>query len=332
MKKTITLLALLIFGIAKSQTTADFESFSLPADSFYYDAAGTDWQTSNAIFQYDWTTSFGGFWSGGFAYTNKNNPDSGNYRHLYNCAAGKGYNLSNYYATGQPGSFIKVKAPSNAVLGFYVTNTTYAYMSMKNGDAFARKFGDTTGTGCLCPQGSVRDSLVLSVVGYSGGVLKNDTVQFFLADFRFSNNSLDYILKSWQWVDCSTLGAVDSISFFMTSSDNGMWGMNTPAFFSIDNFTTGQGVGIAENSSFQSINLFPNPVNDFLNINFKTEQPVEISIHIYNSLGRLVKEEKINFMDGNNNYSIDLNNLNSGLYFIEIAGDNRKQNFKLIKN
>ncbi len=324
MKKIITLLALLIFGLTKSQTTADFESFSLPADSFYYDVAGTDWQTTNAIFQYGWNTSFGGFWSDGFAYTNKQNPDSGNYRHLYNCAAGKGYNLSNYYATGQPGSFIKVKSPYNSVSGFYVTNTTYAYMSMKNGDGFAKKFGGVSGND--------KDTLVLSVYGYSGGVLKNDTVHFFLADFRFSNNAFDYILKTWQWVDCSSLGAVDSIGFYMTSSDNGSFGMNTPAFFSIDNFTTAQGIGIAENSSFQNINLFPNPANDVVNINLISEQPVNTTINIYNSIGALLKTEFVSFHSGNNNYSLDINDLNSGLYFVEILGDNRKQNFKLIKN
>lgn len=324
MKKTITLLALLIFGITKSQSVADFESFSLPADSFYYNSSGTDWQTTNASFQYDWTTSFGGFWSGGFAYTNKQNPDSGNYRHLYNCAAGKGYNLSNYYATGQTGGIIKLKAPYNGVNGFYVTNTTYAYMSMKNGDAFAKKFGGVTGND--------KDSLVLSVVGYSGGVLKNDTVEFFLADFRSSNNSLDYILKSWQWVDCSKLGAVDSIAFFMTSSDNGTWGMNTPGFFSIDNFTTAQGIGIVENSFIQNINLFPNPATDILNINLISEQPVNTTLNIFNSIGVLVKTEYISFNSGNNNYSVNINNLNSGLYFVEIISDNRKQNLKLIKN
>ena len=323
MKKTITLLTLFLFGITKSQSIADFESFSLPADSFYYDAAGADWQTTNASFQYDWTTSFGGFWSGGFAYTNKNNPDSGNYRHLYNCAAGKGYNLSNYYATGQPGGFIRIKSPYNGVSGFYVTNTTYAYKSMKNGDAFAKKFGG--------PTGNDKDSLVLSVYGYSGGVLKNDTVHFFLADFRNSNNSFDYILKTWQWVDCSSLGAVDSIGFFMTSSDNGTWGMNTPAFFSIDNFTTAQGVGIAENSFQQNINLFPNPASESINLHLSTEQSFNGTVNIFNSIGTLVKTEIIEFTSGENNYQIDLRNFNQGLYFIELIGDNKKQNIKFIK-
>lgn len=323
MKKIITLLTFLIFGITRSQSVADFESFSLPTDSFYYDAGGADWQTSNAIFQYGWNTSFGGFWSDGFAYTNKKDTSNGGFTNLYNCAAYNGYNLSNYYVTGQPGGFIKVKAPSTGVMGFYVTNTTYAYKSMKSGDAFAKKFGG--------PSGNDKDSLVLSVYGYSGGVLKNDTVHFFLADFRFSNNAFDYILKTWQWVDCSKLGAVDSIGFFMTSSDNGSFGMNTPAFFSIDNLTTGQGVGIAENSFQQNINLFPNPANELTTLNLVSEKPFVAAINIYNSIGALIRTETIEFNAGETNYNVDLKDLNSGFYFIELIGDNKKQNIKLIK-
>lgn len=320
MKKTITLLALLIFGISKSQIVADFESFSLPADSFYYNAAGNDWQTSNAFFQYGWNTSFGGYWSDGFAYTNKKDTTN---KDLYNCAAYNGYNSSNYYATGQPGGFIKIKAPSTGVNGFYVTNTTYAYKSMKYGDAFAKKFGGASGND--------KDTLVLSVYGYSGGVLKNDTVHFFLADFRFSNNAFDYILKTWQWVDCSKLGAVDSVGFFMTSSDNGSFGMNTPAFFSIDNFTTAQGVGIAENSFHQNINLFPNPANESTTVSLVSEKAFTASINIYNSIGALIRTESVDFSIGENNYNIDLNDLSNGFYFIELVGDNKKQTIKFIK-
>ncbi len=320
MKKTITLLVLLIFGITQSQNVADFESFSLPANSFYYNAGGADWQTTNASFQYD----YAGYWSAGFAYTNIMNVDSGNYRWLYNCAAGKGYNLSNYYATGQPGSFIRVKSPYNGVNGFYVTNSTYAYMSMKNGDSFAKKFGGVSGND--------PDFFKLTVRAYRNGTLKPDSSEFYLADFRFSNNSLDYISKSWQWVDCSNLGAVDSVTFLLYSSDNGSFGMNTPAYFSIDNFTTAQGVGIAEISSFQSINLFPNPTTGIVNLNLRSENTFNASIKIYNSIGALAKTESVDFISGSNNYSIDLSNLSSGMYFIEIAGENKKQNFKLIKN
>jgi hypothetical protein len=194
---------------------------------------------------------------------------------------------------------------------------------MKNGDAFAKKFGGATGND--------PDFLKLTVKGYSGGTLKPDSIEFYLADFRFNNNSLDYILKTWQWVDCSTLGAVDSVTFYMYSSDNSFGFMNTPAFFSIDNFTTAQGVGIAEHSFNQKINLFPNPANTSTTIHLVSEKAFTGSLSIYNSIGALMRTEIVAFNAGETNYSVDLTGLNKGFYYIELIGDNKKQNIKFIK-
>lgn len=138
--------------------------------------------------------------------------------------------------------------------------------------------------------------------------------------------------KTWQWVDCTNLGVVDSVTFFLYSSDVGSFGMNTPAFFSIDNFTTGQNVGIAENSFIQTINLFPNPANDIVNFHFKTESTMNSTISIYNSIGALVKTETTIFNSDYNTISLDIQDLNSGLYFVEIVADTKKQTIKLIKN
>ena len=45
----------------------------------------------------------------------------------------------------------------------------------------------------------------------------------------------EYIDK-WTYVDLSQFGPVDAIKFTLTSSDTGEAGMNTPAYFCIDNF------------------------------------------------------------------------------------------------
>jgi len=61
-------------------------------------------------------------------------------------------------------------------------------------------------------------------------------VEFYLADFQFTDNAFDYILDGWTWVDLSSLGsAVKTLEFALSSSDTGMWGMNTPAYFALDN-------------------------------------------------------------------------------------------------
>jgi hypothetical protein len=43
-------------------------------------------------------------------------------------------------------------------------------------------------------------------------------------------------IDKWTYVDLTEFGKVDAIFFTLTSSDNGDYGMNTPAYFCMDNF------------------------------------------------------------------------------------------------
>jgi hypothetical protein len=98
---------------------------------------------------------------------------------------------------------------------------------MRDGDTFAKKFGGDFGNDA--------DWLKLTISGFIGGNPTGAFIDFYLADFRFSNNSQDYIIDEWTAVDFSPLGSADQIRFSMSSSDNGAFGMNTPSFFAIDN-------------------------------------------------------------------------------------------------
>jgi hypothetical protein len=118
---------------------------------------------------------------------------------------------------------------ADVVSGLYLTNTTYAYLSMLNGDAFAKKFGGADGTD--------EDWFLLTIHGYdeSGGLA--NSFDFYLADFRSANSVDDYIIDSWTWVDLTALGEVKSLGFEMSSSDVSFGFMNTPGYFALDDFT-----------------------------------------------------------------------------------------------
>lgn len=329
MKKQILTAATLVncfIGLHAQTYTETFESFSLPNNSFYKDTTGADWQTTNAIFRYNWDNSWG-YWSEGMAYTNVNDSTDGNFTNLYGCISYKGYNNSNYYVTGQNFATIVLKSPYQIVDGFYITNTTYAAKVMKYGNSFSRAFGDTTGTGCGCPQGSYPDWFKITIKGYKNGIMLNDSVEFYLADYRFSNNSQDYIVWNWQWVNCSSLGSVDSIQFFMYSSDVGQWGINTPTYFSIDNFTTSGTAGIQSYSSHIT-RVFPNPLKDKLMIQFKESGMYKI--RIMNILGNVLQEMVLN---GSVHHpsEILMGNYETGSYIIEISNNNLVEKHLIIK-
>ena len=89
--------------------------------------------------------------------------------------------------------------------GVYLTNTTYAYFSMLNGDAFAKQFGGASGDD--------PDWFLLSILAFDAGGAETGSLDFYLADFRSADNDLDYILDAWTYLDLSALGPVKSLRF-----------------------------------------------------------------------------------------------------------------------
>lgn len=320
MKKTITLLASIMFlsKLAFSQTTAvsDFERFVLPADSFYFNQNGDDFTDTNATFQYDYDMIFM-YWSGGFSYSNINDSTTSGYTNQYASKAFTGYNNSTNYAVSQNNSLIKLSGASlgRPVSGFYITNSTYAHNSMRDGDMFAKKFGGVTGND--------PDWFKLTVRKYYGGVMTNDSVTFYLADFRFSNNNNDYILKNWQWLSLTSLGNVDSLVFKLSSSDVGAFGMNTPAYFCMDNFTSTVPVGI-ESFSNTGISVFPNPCYNIFNIKGNGIQSLSVSD---------IQGKVIYTIENNNEELIQINSASweKGVYIVKLIGNNDSKSIRIIK-
>ncbi|HOZ88341.1 MAG TPA: DUF4465 domain-containing protein, partial [Bacteroidia bacterium] len=303
-KMILTTVAFAALSGSAQITLADFETFTLTPGSAYSPTTSTPFQTPNAVFQYQYDSGFN-YWSGGFAYTNDYDSVTAGFGNLYGVRALKGFNNSAIYVVGQDRAVIKTTAvPQTTVAGFYITNTTYAYKSMAKGDAFARKFGDTTGTGSgtTIPQGAYPDFFKVIVKGYNNGALKNDSVTVMLADFTFTNNSQDFILSSWQFVNTAAIGEVDSIQFFIRSTDMSFGFINTPTFFAIDNFTTGRYDVTALKPSFANIaeiNVYPNPSDNAITIDVIGLLATPATAVLTDAGGKLVQSTVISGASGN---------------------------------
>ena len=102
---------------------------------------------------------------------------------------------------------------------------------MRDGDSFAKKFGGTSGND--------PDFFRLTNNGLNALSQPTGSVDFYLADYRFSNNASDYIVTSWTAVDLSSLSAsTNALTFSVASSDVGGSGINTPTYFAADQITT----------------------------------------------------------------------------------------------
>ncbi len=293
----ILVLGLAFIGTAKAQSIEEgFEDVVLDSGQvingingekvFDFTKLPTGYSLKMPI-QYD--TSWGGYWSGGWAISKQIDGSTGpsNFiKHLY-CAKpafgsernAKGKFNGKAFAVGMNGAYFIQNSTSNE--GLYqidVTNSTYAYNSMKNGDNFAKKFGGSTGNDA--------DSFVLNIKFFvDTQYVKSKRVV--LADFRFADNSKDYILDSWQTVNLPTYfpeGFVDSISFELESSDNGQFGMNTPGFFCVDNILYGHWLSAKKLNTLQA-KVFPNPAKDVVEI--QTQHPAK-TIEVIDIAGRTV--------------------------------------------
>ncbi len=228
MRYITTIAAVLFLAGAAMADDATFEEMPLAAESFFNgsDSSG-DFSSGGFQFNNNYDTLFGS-WDG-WAVSNITDNSTPGWGNQYSAIPGIGAGGSSNYGVG----FIGFVEPPEARLGgsrvidgAHFSNTTYAYLSMFNGDAFAKKFGGATGDD--------EDWFLLTVTGFNGAV-ETGTVDFYLADFRFADNGLDYIVDDWTWVDLTSLGEVTSVEFALSSSDVGSFGMNTPAYFAMDN-------------------------------------------------------------------------------------------------
>ncbi len=215
-----------------SYSVVDFEDLTLANENYWNGSDGSGrFNSGMMVFENEYTAAWGS-WSK-WAYSNTSDTTTPGDVNQYSAITGLGMDATSgkSYAVSYAPTVVSTIFNDNSthyIEGFYVTNSTYATLSMEQGDSWTKKFGGA--------DGNDPDYYKLIISGWAKGV-ETATVEFYLADFRFADNSKDYIIKTWQWVDLSSLGKVDDIQFSLESSDEDpTWGMNNPAYFCADNF------------------------------------------------------------------------------------------------
>jgi len=75
------------------------------------------------------------------------------------------------------------------------------------------------------------------------------------------------------------------------------------------------------------IEIYPNPINDFLNIRLFEPDVNNLNISIYDQLGREKIHQTINGHGG----QVDVSALSPGIYLLRVQGTDRSYVYKLIK-
>jgi hypothetical protein len=207
----------------------DFETLQIPQSGYWNGSDGSGSFTAGTLkFENQYSKSWG-TWAG-FSYSQKNDVTTAGYTNEFSVydSSNKLNKFAVFYPSFEQSLFVSFPSGEEHVIkSMDMCNNTYAGLSMKNGDSYSKKFGGASGTD--------QDWFKVTVYGFSKSGAKVSSLDIYLADFRFSDSSKDYILSKWTNFDLSSLGKVHQITFVFSSSDNGLFGINTPTYVCLDN-------------------------------------------------------------------------------------------------
>ena len=165
----------------------------------------------------------------GFTYTNCANDSTPGFNNL-SAITKSGVKSDTYFIVNTGGASYNLPAEitfkdgkAYNVKECYVTNSTYAYLAIKNQD-------DGNGEYCMVKKFEEGDWFALTITGYYNDEVTDSKIVVLAQG--------DDLLDTWEKVDLTNLGKVDKISFSLESTDNDpIWGMNTPSYFCLDQLT-----------------------------------------------------------------------------------------------
>lgn len=324
MKKIYTLVAaFVVAGTINAQTTIDFENHPLAGAESHdngndgigaFDFGGTT---------FDYSYNMAGNYFSGFAISNHTDVTTGGWTNQYSSYTGGGASGSSNYAIFYDFSNggINTNNSTMRIDSFELTNTTYAYLSMRDGDGYGKQFGSIYDADGIVDNTNGEDYFKVWIYGENFDQTEIDSIEFYLADYRFADSTQDYIIDAWNTIDFSGFAFdVASVRFAFASSDVNSFGIKTPAYLAIDNVSTQSNVGINTQLAAH-YEMYPNPVVDVLTINGGNGR-----IEITNAYGQVIIDEVHNSIS-----KIDVSELASGVYFVTLIDDFGTRTQQLLK-
>ena len=253
--KAITILSLILCTfthVASAAITVNFDELSTytatTLTGSYYNgySGGVDnsngWNSGGAFFSNTNGVNFGYPYWYGWSYSNVNDTITAGFGNQYASVTGTGIGGSGNYAIAYDDGVYFNLPTDQRIETLSISNTTYTYFTMRDGNQFSTKFGG--------PNGNEPDFFKVTFNGFSElGATGSSTgsTDFYLADFRNNNNTPNYIVNDWRSVNLTGLGNARSISLTFDGSDKGDFGLNTPKFAAFDNIVFS---AVPEPSSF----------------------------------------------------------------------------------
>lgn len=231
----------------------------------------------------------------------------------------------NCHAAGafNPSMSLELLKDGNAVMG-YMPGETYTMRVTITADAGAQVYGfqavalsgdDNVQAGSWTPPMGTR------VTPLNG------------RDYIEHNQRSESNIFEVEWT--APANGVGNISFYSASvSANNMSGSGGDGATRLENPVVLNDLTVSTNDLPElanSINIFPNPVADQLNLQVEVEEATDAELTIYNGLGQPMLRRAIQLGVGNNQEQMDLSNFPTGHYSVEIRNREAASRKMLLK-
>jgi hypothetical protein len=130
---------------------------------------------------------------------------------------------------------------------------------------------------------------------------------------EFSGNNLPNIISE-----------ETNMMILVWSTNSTVRGQGWEAFYTID------GVGYSNHDLFNDIAVYPNPTDNYLNLDFSIEKAGSIEIYLRNITGQTIYTESLSNFSGQYNRSINLTSHPKGIYLLTVLSDKGKYDRKIV--
>jgi hypothetical protein len=150
---------------------------------------------------------------------------------------------------------------------------------------------------------------------------------------QFTNTSQDYLTSQWDFGDGSPWSNADSPSH--TYTEDGTFTVTLTVGNGCGSETTTQtisiiGTGIETLADGTSLELYPNPTSDVINVSFNGSKTQNLTVRVVNMNGQLVYTDAVGQYAGQYKNTIDLSASAKGVYFVQLITDQGTINRKVV--
>ena len=132
---------------------------------------------------------------------------------------------------------------------------------------------------------------------------------------HYDMNNIPTSVYSYDAPLFSVAGVPTSRFIIRFASDNMLQGTG----FEFEYYGIHNGISQFDNTE---ISVYPNPATSFVNVEVSSEEAQQFNAKVVDMMGKTVYVDQFNHLGGTGMYTIDVNNLAKGVYFLHLSNDN----------